>query len=320
MMQRHFLLIPAIMMVLLIPNFAQGQEIPEQISTPVTYDVGIQLENIGFIDRQGGSYELIFWVTISSDEIDFTKNPPPQTFDFTNGHVEEITGMHTEQHFHKFKVRGVFYNSMDFRDYPFESIDLAIHMEPYYPNTSDKLVFTVNQEYSGISKSDTTSVPGWSIGDPSFTSSTQSYPWGDFTHFEAHYLVGTADLLAFMKKLFPIGVLMAFSFASFLLSPKSQGERLGMISASLLSATFFHSGYLNAELPPIGYLTLADKIMITAYTFFIICLTPMVLTRYYTEVKKREFTLDQQMRLDKKIIFIAPLTSLVIFTVVYFTL
>ncbi len=316
-MYHKLVLIPAVLFVILVPSIVYGQELQDQSDTPAKYNVGIQLINIGSIDRQNGSYELIFWVTITSDEIDFTKNPPPTEFDFTNGHVEDVSGVVTEPHFHKFKVRGVFYNAMDFRNYPFENLDLAIHMEPYYPNTQDKLVFTVNHEYSGISSSETTSVPGWEIGSPRFTINSAEYPWGDFSHFEAHYRVGTSEVLAFMKKLFPIGILMGFSFASFLLSPKNQAERLGMISASLLSAIFFHTGYLLAELPPIGYMTLADKIMIVAYTFFIICLIPMILTRYYSEIKKQEFTLAQQISLDKKISIAAPTISGILFLIVY---
>jgi len=302
-----------LLLLILVPSVSYGQE-----STPANYNVGIQLENIGTINRQNGSYDLIFWVTITSDEIDFTKNPPPENFDFTNGHVEEITGMMTEPHFHKFKVRGTFYNAMDFRSYPFEKIDLAIHMEPYYPNTDDKLVFTVNPEYSGISTSESTSVPGWDLGDPKFVVTSEKYPWGSFSHLAANYKVGTTELSAFMKKLFPIGVLMGFSFASFLLSPKNIGERLGMISASLLSATFYHSGYLLAELPPLGYMTLADKIMIVAYVFFIICLTPMIISRYYTEIRKQEYTLEKQIQLDKKISITAPIAAVSIFFVLYF--
>lgn len=319
-MLKKLILIPAVLLILLVPNVTHGQEPQEQPNTPVTYDVGIQLENIGLINRQSGSYDLIFWVTIRSDEVDFTKNPPPENFDFTNGYVDEISGVSIEPHFYKFKVRGVFYNAIDFRDYPFEHIDLAVHMEPYYPNTDDKLVFTINEKYSGIGNSKTISVPGWDLGIPSFTAETEKYPWGDFTNFEAHYPVGTSVFSAFMKKLFPIVVLMGFSFASFALSPKHLAERLGMISAALLSAVFFHSGFLLSELPPLGYMTLADKIMVVAYALFVMCLIPIMLTKYYAEIKNHELTLEQQLALDKKVVIATPIVLSTLFAFVYFVL
>ena len=319
-MHKKLLLLFAVLLALSVPSVVHGQESAEPLAAPIKYDVGIQLENIGTINRQSGSYDLIFWVTIKSDDVDFTKNPPPEQFDFTNGYVDEITGISIEPHFYKFKVRGVFYNAIDFRNYPFESIDLAIHMEPYYPNTDDKLVFTINEAYSGIGDSETISVPGWDLGEPSFVAESEKYPWGSFTNFEAHYPVGTSVFSAFMKKLFPIMVLMGFSFASFALSPKNLAERLGMISAALLSAVFFHTGFLLSELPPLGYMTLADKIMVAAYGLFIVCLSPILMNKYYSEIKKQEFTLAQQLALDKKTEIAAPIIVSALFVLAYFVL
>lgn len=123
-----------------------------------------------------------------------------------------------------------------------------------------------------------------------------------------------------MKKLFPIVVLMGFSFASFALSPKNLAERLGMISAALLSAVFFHSGFLLSELPPLGYMTLADKIMVVAYGLFVICLVPIMLTKYYYQIKHVDLTLEQQLALDKKTMIAAPIVLSVLFAFVYFVL
>ena len=349
--KKNILTICGILSILVIPDFVYAQEDQKQLDVPLEYTVGIQLENIGVIDRQSGSYDLIFWVTIISDEIDFIKNPPPSEFDFTNGYVEtisgkstlssfpppseydstneydftneyveEIPGMNMESSFHKFKVRGVFYNAIDFKDYPFEHIDLAIHMEPYYPNTDEKLIFTLHPEFNGISDSKTISVPGWELGKPIFLIEPKSYPWGNFTHYEAHYEIGTTAFSAFMKKLFPIGILMGFSFATFAMSPKNQAERLGIISAALLSAIFFHTGFLLAELPPLGYMTLADKIMMTAYALFVICLTPVLLQRYFVEIRKKEFTLEQQILLDKKLTIVTPIILGTIFLIIYYFL
>ena len=85
-----------------------AQSVTFENEEPVKYKVGIDLTNIGKIDRESGSYELIFWVTIVSDDLDLTKFPPPDEWDFTNGYIQEVTGVSTEPNFHKFKVRGVF--------------------------------------------------------------------------------------------------------------------------------------------------------------------------------------------------------------------
>ena len=76
---------------------------------PITYQVGLDLSTIGQIDTKTGSYELIFWHTLVSDEVDFTKCPPPSEWDYTNGYVITKGGINTEPHFHKVEVHGVFF-------------------------------------------------------------------------------------------------------------------------------------------------------------------------------------------------------------------
>ena len=112
---------------------------------PIEYEIAVALTNIGFIDRQSGSYELTFWTTIVTDEtIDLTKHPLDD-FDYTNGNIEKISGKNTEPHFYKEKVQGIFFNDIDFSDYPFEHIDLAIHIETFFPCTIDDIIFTINE-------------------------------------------------------------------------------------------------------------------------------------------------------------------------------
>ena len=123
------------------------------------YNVGVELVSVGAIDRETGSSDLIFWWTIVSDDIDFTKNPSPEDWDLTNGYVLDKTGQSTTPQFYKVKIRGTFFNEIDFRNYPYDEITLAIHIEPYFPLTTDKIEFRVHEQYSAINR-DTVNVPG----------------------------------------------------------------------------------------------------------------------------------------------------------------
>ena len=178
----------------------------------IIYNVGVDLNSVGTIDRESGSSELIFWLTIVSDDIDFTKNPPPDDWFLSNGYIIDKTGQNIDPHFYKVLIRGSFFSDVDFRNYPFDEINLHIHMEPYYPLTADKVVFQVNEEYSRINL-DTVSVPGWTMGEPTFSSYTTTYPWGDFAHLEAHFPVTTSPVDVFIKKLLPVLVLASFAFS-----------------------------------------------------------------------------------------------------------
>jgi hypothetical protein len=153
-MKRWAVLFAIILLFPMGTAMAQTDQISNEVDCeklePLIYNMGLDLSTIGEIDRKTGSYELIFWMTVVSDEIDFTKCPPPSEWDFTNGYVISRGGVSTEPHFHKFEVHGVFFEEFDFRDYPFEKMDLSVHVEPYFPITTDKMIFQINDEFSGI--------------------------------------------------------------------------------------------------------------------------------------------------------------------------
>ncbi len=62
---------------------AQNDEIEEDteldsvVPDLIIYNGGVNLISVGNIDTESGSSDLIFWLTIVSDDIDFTKNPTP---------------------------------------------------------------------------------------------------------------------------------------------------------------------------------------------------------------------------------------------------
>ncbi|MFB3060445.1 MAG: hypothetical protein ACE10C_03655 [Candidatus Binatia bacterium] len=99
--------------ILLFPigtALAQNEPIEEdvELDSPepetIIYNVGVELINVGAIDRGTGSSNLIFWWTIVSDDIDFTKNPPPDDWDLTNGYLIDKTGENIDPHFYKVKM------------------------------------------------------------------------------------------------------------------------------------------------------------------------------------------------------------------------
>jgi len=300
-------------------------EIPEKDDTQVIYKIGIELLNIGSIDKQHGTYEITFWVIITNNDddgpdndINFVESPPPIQWDFVNGNIDEITGVSVQPDFYKFKVRGVFHNDVDFRDYPFDDMDLVIHMEPFHPNTAEKMEFKINKQYSGIVNVFTASVPGWELAEPKFEISEYSYVWGNFTRFSATYHVETDFLGPFLKKIFPVIVLILFVFASFTLSARNISDRIAIISAALLAAIMFHATFLLSELPPIGYLTLVDKIMISAYALFLFSLFVVLLHRYLYQDGQNTYTIKDAELLDKKMAVIAIAILSTVFVVLYY--
>jgi len=301
-----------VILISLITNVSFAQSENFENEEPVKYKVGIELTNIGAIDRKSGSYELMFWVTIVSEDVDLTNFPPPDEWDFTNGYVTEVIGISTEPHFHKFKVRGTFYNEVDFSRYPFETMELDIHIEPFYPLTADKLVLEANPDYSGRALSKTVSIPGWEIGNIVLETYTESYPWGDFSHLAATFPVDVNPASAFIKKILPVLLLVGVSYSSLWIPYTRLSERISFTVGALIAAMLFHRFLLN-EIPPIGYLTTADITMITAYTLFSLTLITVIVHAHHKEYWKEDYTKEKAIKLDRKMRILTPLISAGVF-------
>jgi hypothetical protein len=311
----------AFALFLLAPSFigtSQAQTDDEDTlfvpDDPIIYNVGVDLISVGVIDRESGQSDLIFWLTIVSDDIDFTENPPPDDWDLTNGYVIDMTGTNIEPHFYKTKIRGAFFSDVDFQNYPYDEINLAIHIEPYFPLVTNQVVFKVNEDYSLVNP-DTVSVPGWSMGEPTFSSYTTTYPWGDFTHFEANFPIETSPVNVFIKKLLPPIILAFFAFGTFIMSSNTLQNRIAVVVTCLIGSLFFHAIFLLGELPPISYLTLADKMMIAIYTVFVGAGATILM--HQRNIDKCEFAscgypLKNQIRLDKKMLAITVSAMLVV--------
>ena len=162
---------------------------------------------------------------------------------------------------------------------------------------------------------DTVSVPGWTMGEPTFTTYTTTYPWGDFTHFEANFPVVTSPVDVFIKKLLPPIILVFFAFGTFIMSSNTLQNRIAVIVTCLIGSLFFHAIFLLGELPPISYLTLADKMMIAIYTVFVGAGATILMHQRNIdkcEFASCEYTLKNQIRLDKKMLAITVSVMLIV--------
>ncbi|MDI6819437.1 MAG: hypothetical protein QMC89_00830 [Candidatus Hodarchaeaceae archaeon] len=70
------------------------------------------------------------------------------------------------------------------------------------------------------------------------------------------------------KNFLPIIVITLISLLTFAISVKNFGQRVGICVTTLMSAVAYHLAALGA-LPPLGYLTLLDRVMLVVYTLFL---------------------------------------------------
>ncbi|HSG84335.1 MAG TPA: hypothetical protein VLA08_07250, partial [Nitrosopumilus sp.] len=79
---------------------------------------------------------------------------------------------------------------------------------------------------------------------------------------------------------------------------------------------------LMGELPPIGYLTIADKIMITVYSVFTLTLISVLLQQRYAnlvETDNKDFSIMYAATIDKKLIKSTPIIAIMLFMLLQFT-
>jgi len=97
-------------------------------------------------------------------------------------------------------------------------------------------------------------------------------------------------------------------------------NRITAVMTGLVGSIFFHSIVLLGELPPISYLTLADKMMISIYTIFVGAGLTILLHQHHlnkVEIHHDLRDIQRQFGIDKKMVIITFVGMLVVFTSLY---
>lgn len=245
--------------------FSQDSDLDKDsaMMKPDEHIIGITLANVGQIDRINGQYELDFWIYIESETQDFIKNPPK--FEFTNGQIKSITSEYIESEYYEARINGRFHNEMDFSDFPFEKINLKISVEPSIPQNIDKIKF-FSDEFSSVID-DAANIPGWNILEPRFSIIEHEYDDDTYSRFIVEFVVERPTIGTALRTLLPVTIITGISLIIFFI-PENFTPRIYLTAPLLLALVYLHISNLN-YLPPLGYLTIFDKIIIIYYALFV---------------------------------------------------
>ncbi|MDH3764345.1 MAG: hypothetical protein OER82_00855 [Nitrosopumilus sp.] len=257
----------SILLLLGSPNISFGQNLEfEHDLTKTEFDeyvIGITLANVGEINRKSGQYFLDFWVYIETENQDFIKNPPK--IEFLNGQIDKVSSEYIESQYYEARISGNFHNNMDFRNFPFEKIILKISIEPSIPQNISMIRFS-SDEFSSIID-DSANIPGWEILKPRFSIVEHEYDDDIYSRFIVEYAVERPFLGTALRTLLPITIITGISLIIFFI-PENFTPRIYLTAPLLLALVYLHMNNLN-YLPPLGYLTIFDKIMIIYYALFV---------------------------------------------------
>jgi hypothetical protein len=261
---------------------------------PEILTAGVYIINIGKIDLQVGSYDLdfYFWLSTNNPDVDFTKEKP--AFDFMNSMNARVEPSRLEPNYYEVRVKGTFLKNMDFRNYPFDSQRVTVEVEGFEP--VDRLVFEPDVAASGYDS--LVNVPGWHLGETRSEIIIHQYPDLSFSRYVFSFDMERAPLSSFLKTIFPVLIITTIAMLAFWMSPTNFPPRIGLAASTLLAAVAAHLNAAN-QLPPIGYLTLMDKVMIVAYALFLNNLVSMVWQMRLVDHKKEQEAAKVNARMRK---------------------
>ncbi len=289
----------SIFAVFLFANNAYAQ------TASINYDVEITLIDIGEINTKQGSYDLKFLLTLSSNDVDFTKMEKLPVIDFVNGDLDEdIVVESLEPNRYAFEVDGKFFNDMSFHNYPFSPIDLLIKIEPE-EQTIDQVQFT-STSLDELATKYGDHVPGWILVgvDDSIQEVTDA---NGKTHsqYAAAFHLERPFLSNFFTKLFPIFIMVSIVIFAFTQNPKQR--KMAEIGIGMfLSLVFLHAAFLGADLPPLDYLTMQDKILIVSYITILYALSEEVLQQRYN----KDDNADLRVKINRKMLKFLPIVMI----------
>lgn len=289
--------------VFFLALFVQNASAVNTSEAPVDVEVGALLVNVEKVDLAANSYRLDFYLWFRFDPSKISLNEVKE-FEFINGaptkyevKVDEAEG------YLEYRVRGDFIKTFDFTQYPFESHELTVMLEHKNLDMSC-MVFKESAE-SGIES--TASVVGWELRD--FKTSVTEHAYGDdrYSRFVFSVTLARPQISAFLKSVLPVLVITTISLLTFFMSPQNFSQRIALGVTTLMAATTFHLSLISG-IPPTGYLTLADRMMLSVYVVFLYNLAASVYIMRLMDEKK----VDDATRVKGKALRFLPLLLVVL--------
>lgn len=289
--------------VFFLALFIQNAAALNTSETPVDVEVGALLVNVEKVDLAANSYRLDFYLWFRFDPAKISLAEVKE-FEFINGAPTKYEVKVDEaQGYLEYRVRGDFIKTFDFTQYPFESHELAVMLEHKNLDAS-RMVFKESSE-SGMES--TASVVGWELRD--FKTSVTEHAYGEekYSRFVFSVTLARPRVSSFLKSVLPVLVITTISLLAFFMAPQNFSQRITLGVTTLLSATTFHLSLING-IPPTGYLTLADRMMISVYAVFLYNLAASVYIMRLMDEKK----VDDAVRIKRKALRLLPFLLIIL--------
>ena len=225
---------------------------------PAVVKVGVYVLNIGKLDTADGGFTIDFYLDLYSD------GPiEPGKFEFANGRATSVDKSVDDPAEEFYRIQASLTDNLELSRYPFDRHSLTIELEDK-EQTVHSQVYEPSLEYSGIDPE--VNIPGWIIdGWKAETVDHYYEPYGTtFSKYVFSIQIHRTVTSAVLKTFFPALIIVLVGLLSLVLRPYKIVERLTLNAGALTGAVLLHLN-LTSSLPPLGYLTFADRFMIVNY-------------------------------------------------------
>ncbi len=301
---RYHVIVPAFVLLTFFASVASADALNDAYGVN-RVETSIYILNLGKFDVSTGSFTADFYLSMKCD------NCSPQGFEFMNGRATSTDKITDTENEIFYRIQGSFNNDVDLKKFPFDSQFMQIIIEDKSRTIAD-FNYVSNDEQSGLDESIFFS--GWDIKGWKSSISEHYYPPYDETYSQYKFSIDIERIKfnAFMKTFLPVIFIVLVVMFTFLIDPDKITNRLTVAGSSLVAAVMFHITMTN-QIPPVGYLTFADKFMILTYLFllgtFIINITMLELQ----ERQKPQLVEKLHRRTEFSILWIVPLLYLLLF-------
>jgi hypothetical protein len=261
---------------------------------------------MGKYDVATGEYTADVYLDMKCSE-----NCSNMDFEFMNGRAEstDLSIDTPEERF--YRIQANLNSPVDLRDFPFDDQHLQIVLEDK-THGKDDLVYVPMEDQNGID--DRITFPGWNI--KGWNASVRDHYYPIYNETYSQYVfdtnIGRIHFSSFMKTFLPVLFIMIVVLFSFVIDPAEINTKLAMVGSSLVAAVMFHVS-IASELPPVGYLTFADKFMVLTYFILLYTFSVSILMLVFQQ-KKRDDIVDKIYRwTNYTVFFMVPLLYLLLF-------
>ncbi|MBW2965334.1 hypothetical protein KY363_07795, partial [Candidatus Woesearchaeota archaeon] len=232
-------------------------------------------------------------------------------FEFMNGRASSMDKIIDEPDEKFYRVQANLNSPVDLRRFPFDSQRMEILLEDK-SQTADDLVFVPLKSESGLDSS--IAFTGWQIDGWEASVTNHSYDIYDETYSQYSFTIDISRIYfnSFLKTFLPIFFMLLIVMFTFIMDPDKIPTRLAVTTSTLVASVMFHISISN-QIPPVGYLTVADRFMILTYFVILAAAVLNIALLELSERKKTDLVEKLHRRTEYAVFFVVPIIYVIFF-------